>query len=495
MNSVATAAREGYTGAKLYFMCGLPGENDDDLRAILDLSHKAWHAAREAGNRNFRVTVSVSPHIPKPHTPFAWAEQVNTAELNRRLGVLRDAARGRPVTLKYRDAETSLLEGCFTRGDRRLGLVIEEAFQRGCRFDAWTEHLQYSTWLDVFRDLGMDPERELLERSTDMDHPWDVVQSPVTKKFLVREKLRADQAGVTDDCRLEDVCFSCGVSECPQRPWVKVPHAPMDLEKAHAAVPPVSYGRRSRRTPTAGGVATSTRFRILFEKGIEMRFTSHLDLMRTWERTLRRSGLPLAFTQGHHPHLKMSFGPPLPLGYRSRAEVFDLEFTQPPAVDLAERLNAALPSGLEVLGFRPILFKTPSLMSQLEGASYRVRFPATFLEEARLEPRVLRDRLHAGIGELMAREHVLVRRKSEAQTREFDARPSIHSLELFEGETVPALDAHVTFTARAQVRPDEILSLLVPEADARTTDVERTRLWTESGGRQLDPLELLGARN
>ena len=76
-----------------------------------------------------------------------------------------------------------------------------------------------------------------------------------------------------------------------------------------------------------------------------MRFTSHLDLMRTWERALRRSGLPLAFSQGHHPHLKMSFGPPLPLGYRSRAEVFDLEFAQPPAVDLAERLDAVLPDG------------------------------------------------------------------------------------------------------------------------------------------------------
>src|SRR5262245_13530551 len=354
LESVATAAREGYTSAKLYFMCGLPGENDDDLRAILSLAHKAWQKARDQGNRGFRITASVSPHVPKPHTPFAWAEQVSTPELNRRLGVLREAARGTPVTLKYRDAETSLLEGAFTRGDRRLGLAVEEAYRRGCRFDAWSEHLRYETWLEVFRDLGIDPERELAERATDLDQPWDVVQSPVTKKFLVREKLKADRAAITDDCRLEDVCFSCGVSECPQRPWVKTPHAPLDLARARATVPAPAYGRRSRRVPTAVGVSTSTRFRILFEKGSEMRFTSHLDLMRTWERTLRRSGLPLAYTQGHHPHLKMSFGPPLPLGHRSRAEVFDLEFSQPPAVDLAGRLNAVLPPGLRVLAFRPI---------------------------------------------------------------------------------------------------------------------------------------------
>ena len=525
MNSVGTAAREGYTGAKLYFMCGLPGETDDDLRAILDLGHKAWQRARAEGNRSFRITVSVSPHIPKPHTPFAWAEQVGTAELNRRLGVLRDAARGKPLTLKYRDAETSLLEGVFTRGDRRLGAAVEEAFRRGCRFDAWTEHLRYDTWLDVFRDLGIDPERYLVEHACDLEQPWDIVQSPVTKKFLVREKVRADRAAITDDCRLEDKCFSCGVSECPQRPWVKRPHPPLDLEQARGATAP-TYGRgaRTRRRGTARasfargagspskqlavsngaagaglrsprGLATSTRFRIVFEKGVEMRFTSHLDLMRTWERSLRRSGLPLAFTQGHHPHLKMSFGPPLPLGFRSRAEVFDLELSEPPAVDLAQRLNAVLTPGLTVVAYRPILFKTPSLMSELEGASYRVRFPRPFLEEAGLAPDSLLGVLESRIPELFRREHLIVRRRSEGQTREFDARPSIVSLEA-SGEEAPAvLDAHLRFTARAQVRPDEVVALLIPDADARALDVERVMLWTEAGSRRLDPLALLHARD
>jgi radical SAM-linked protein len=213
--------------------------------------------------------------------------------------------------------------------------------------------------------------------------------------------------------------------------------------------------------------------------------------MRTWERTLRRSQLPLAFTQGHHPHLKMSFGPPLPLGYRSRAEVFDLEFTQPPALDLAERLNEALPVGLRVLGFRPILFKTPSLMSQLEGASYRVRFPRSFLAELGMSPDALRETLEAASTGLLARSHVVVRRTSEGQTREFDARPSIAELAVWDEEVPVALDAHVRFTTRAQVRPDELVGLLIPAADPRTADVERTALWAEPGGRRLDPFALL----
>lgn len=496
LTSVRTAAREGYTGAKLYFMCGLPGENDDDLRAILELGHRAWQAAREVGARNFKITVSVSPHVPKPHTPFAWAEQVSTAELNRKLGVLRAAVRGKPITLKYRDAETSLLEGVFTRGDRRLGAVIEDAYRRGCRFDAWTEHLRFATWLDVFADHGMDPERYLIERDTRLDQPWDVIQSPVTRKFLVREKLRADQAGITDDCRLEDKCFACGVVDCNQRPWVKTPHPPLDLDKALASLPAPAFGRRARRgaSATAGGVATSTRFRILFEKGSALRFVSHLDLMRTWERALRRSGLPLAFTQGHHPHLKMSFGPPLPLGFRSRAEVFDLEFLRPPGTDLRERFDAVAPEGLRVLDFRPILFKTPSLMSQLEGATYRVRFPRTFLTEYGMEPEQLRRDLSERVRAMMARDAVTVRRVSDDQVREFDARPSIVSARVHDVDGAPALDLVLRFTARAQARPDDLLAVLFPESDPRTVDIERTELWIMHGEERVDPLTALTPR-
>jgi radical SAM family uncharacterized protein/radical SAM-linked protein len=501
--SVGTAAREGYTSAKLYFMCGLPGENDDDLRAILDLATKALGRAKAEGNRGFRITVSVSPHVPKPHTPFAWAEQVTTAELNRKLAVLRQAAHGKPITLKYRDAETSMLEGVFTRGDRRLGEAIERAFKKGCRFDAWSEHLRYDAWLESFAELGIDPERYLVEHDTALEQPWDVVQSPVTRKFLVREKLRADRAAITEDCRLEDKCFSCGVDACPQRPWVKQPHATVDLDAARAKT--LAYGRGAKKRPTIAarpprgapsrGIGTSTRFRIVFEKGREMRFTSHLDLMRAWERTLRRSGLPLAFTLGHHPHLKMSFGPPLSLGFRSRAEVFDLELSQPPSIDLEERLNAVLPAGVRVMGYRPILFKTPSLMSQLEGASYRVRFPGPFLAESGLTDADLRRRLESGLDELLAREHVIVRRHGEGQaTKEFDARPSILALEIEDEDGRATLEVRIRFVPRAQARPDELIPLLIPGADARTVDVERTMLWAAVGDQCLDPLALLEAR-
>ena len=138
------------------------------------------------------MVVSVSPHIPKPHTPFAWAAQVDTPELNRRLGVLREAVKGKPITLKYRDAETSMLEGVFTRGDRRLGALIEDAFQRGCRFDAWSEHLRYATWLDVFATHGVDPERYLLERDHALDQIALAVEGEVAGALLFAIGFRRD---------------------------------------------------------------------------------------------------------------------------------------------------------------------------------------------------------------------------------------------------------------------------------------------------------------
>jgi len=282
---------------------------------------------------------------------------------------------------------------------------------------------------------------------------------------------------------------------------VKQPHASLDLKTVLATLPAPAYGRRARahRAPratngasaTAGGVATSTRFRIEFAKGASMRFLGHLDLMRTWERALRRSGLPLAFTQGHHPHIKMSFGPPLPLGFRSRAEVFDLELYQPPGVDLAERLNAVLPDGLTVTSFKPILYKTPSLMSQLEGASYRMRFPGSFLAEAGIAPGALRSELDGRVSRLLARDVVLVRRVSEDKAREFDAKPSIVALHASLDEAPAVLDLHLRFTLRAAARPDDLIGLLVPAADPRTVDVERTALWAERGGERLSPLRLL----
>jgi hypothetical protein len=158
-------------------------------------------------------------------------------------------------------------------------------------------------------------------------------------------------------------------------------------------------------------------------------------------------------------------------------------------------LNAVLTGGLQVLAYRPILFKTPSLMSELEGASYRVRFPRSYLEEAGMAPEDLLAMLRVRIPELLGREHVIVRRQTEDKAREFDARPSMAALEASDEEAPAVLDTRIRFTLRASVRPEELVAILLPSGDVRSLDVERTALWTEVGGRRLDPLGLLGPRS
>jgi len=150
-----------------------------------------------------------------------------------------------------------------------------------------------------------------------------------------------------------------------------------------------------------------------------------------------------------------------------------------------------LPNGLRVDGFRPILYKTPSLMSQLEGASYRVRFPSRYLAEAGIAPGRLGSELHDRTARLLAQDVVLVRRMSEDKAREFDAKPSILGMHTSLDEAPAVLDLHLRFTLRAAARPDDLLGLLVPEADPRTVDVERTALWAERGGERMGPLRLL----
>jgi hypothetical protein len=164
----------------------------------------------------------------------------------------------------------------------------------------------------------------------------------------------------------------------------------------------------------------------------------------------------------------------LPLGYRSRAEVFDLEFSRPPAVDLIERLNAVLADGLRVLAYRPILFKTPSLMSELGGASYRIGFPGSYLEEAGLGPAELLETLRARIPELLDREHVIVRRQSEDKARDSTHVPRWPPglrLEARWSSTRTSVSPRAPRSVRRSWWPS--WSRLATSA----TDVERTALW------------------
>jgi radical SAM family uncharacterized protein/radical SAM-linked protein len=198
----------GWRALKLYFMIGLPGETEDDIVGIADLAAKV----ATAGGRRCEVTASVSTFVPKPHTPFQWAAQIDIAETEARQSLLRRELARRRIRFKWHDARTSYLEGIFSRGDRRLGQLLLAAYRRGCRFDGWTEHCRFDEWEQAIAEVQITPAAYLGRRHLNETLPWDHLGCGVTKDFLRRELAFAVEGKLTPDCSIER-CTYCGACD------------------------------------------------------------------------------------------------------------------------------------------------------------------------------------------------------------------------------------------------------------------------------------------
>ena len=212
MNSCAVAFEGGWNSLKLYFMLGLPTETDEDVLAIAQIANDVLHCWREHSknkNRGVRITVSTSCFVPKPHTPFQWEPQVSIAEYERRVKLLRENMTARNVTYNWHDAQTSLIEAVLSRGDRRVGAVIEEAWRLGARLDAWSDYFSFDRWQQAFARCGADPAFYAnRERGRDELMPWDVVDEGIRREHLWRERERSREGVLSPDCR--EACLGCG---------------------------------------------------------------------------------------------------------------------------------------------------------------------------------------------------------------------------------------------------------------------------------------------
>lgn len=213
--SCRTAFSGGWSGVKLYFMLGLPTETDEDVLGIARLAQKVYQIWRECTPnraRGVRITVSTSCFVPKPHTAFQWEPQVTMEEYQRKVNLLRDALhRDKSITYNWHDPQTSYLEAVFSRGDRRLGDVLEEAWNHGAKFDSWSEYFSFQRWMDAFHACGIDP-TFYAHRLRDKDEvfPWAIPSVGVSREFLWREREKCYQAAATPDCRTH--CSGCGAN-------------------------------------------------------------------------------------------------------------------------------------------------------------------------------------------------------------------------------------------------------------------------------------------
>lgn len=218
LRGVRSAFAAGWQAVKLYFMVGLPGETAEDVTAIPDLAAAVSDARRDVAAGPAQVNVAVAPFVPKPHTPFQWHAMPPPAYFDEVRERLHGLVRRRAVRIKFHDVRRSYLEAVFSRGDRRLGRVIEGAYRAGAVFDAWDEFFDFDRWLAAFEAVGLDPDFYAL-RPRDLDEvlPWDHIFAGVEKAFLVRELKRAHQQQPTPDCR-DGRCQACGAQvegACP----------------------------------------------------------------------------------------------------------------------------------------------------------------------------------------------------------------------------------------------------------------------------------------
>ena len=397
--SASRAFNAGWQLLKLYFMIGLPGETPEDLEAIAGLTRQILKNVPKG--RRGRVNLSLSTFIPKAHTPFQWEGMASLEESRGRLHAVKDRLRHPQIQAKWNSEAQSWLEGLFSRGDRRLAAVILAAHRRGCRLDAWSEHLRLEPWREAFREAGVNPEFYLREREMNETLPWDHLDSGVSRGFLAAERDRAYQGMETPDCR-QAGCQDCGVCD-PKT-------VALDLHGAPGETPPLA------RPPVAPG-SQPVWYRLSFSKVDSACWLSHLELVSAFYRSLRRSQLPLSFSDGFHPLPRVSFHGALPVGVESLAETLDVALAA--ALDasvLVETLNQALPPGLRILEARALPRRLPP--PRLEAAVYQVASQEALFDSQ-------------AAAEFLSREEVLVTRSRPAkEERTINLRRQVARLEV-----------------------------------------------------------------
>ncbi|MCK4272855.1 TIGR03960 family B12-binding radical SAM protein [bacterium] len=473
LETMRIAFKYGWKSVKLYFMIGLPTETWADLEGIVELGHEVYHLSRKKGRKD--LNLSISPFTPKPHTPFQWERQDSIEEFAKKSRYLKSHLPLRGMRVKWRDPHVSFLEGVFTRGDRQLSKVLFLAWQTGCTFDGWTERFKFSRWVAAFSQAGIDPRRYVDQWPLDGPLPWEHISYGVQRQYLERERRKALLGQLTGDCRTGR-CHACGVHPEGR----KDKSAPEQCHVLQVKDRP-AYGRNRKKRAQNRLQIAGSRMRIHYVKKAPLQYLSHLDLIRLFERTIRRADLPIAYTEGFHPHPKIAFGPPLPLGMTSRAEYLDIQFTNPHVGDLASRLRSHLPPGIEIKATNVLFRKTQALTAAINIAEYRAKLSGFNISEN--FPGVLSD--------LLTADHLIVKRVTPKETKKVDIRKNILDLRLGGPKGREFLNMRLRIGEAGHVRPQEVLAAVLDLSDEqiKTVPIHRMSLLIERDGQVISPMD------
>jgi radical SAM family uncharacterized protein/radical SAM-linked protein len=527
----------GFQRMKLYFMIGLPTEEDVDVAGIVETAARVQAIGREHLH-GAKVVASVSTHVPKPHTPFQWAAMDTESETERKQALLAEAAKRLRVDLKVHENQQSHVEGIFSRGDRRCADLLERAFRLGCRFDGWDDVLRMDLWEQALEELraetGLDVDRYLGTIPVTARLPWDHIDIGLEPGFLAQEYRKALKDRLSPPCgkiykrllhpnnvaeaeALADkklVCYDCGVAcdlegmkaerlyylrrmNAWSPPVVSTTPRLEEPAEAPVAEAPGEGRAKAKRAPKPQPSArieqgAAHRYRVRYAKLGRAAYLGHLDLVRHLPRIFRRAGLELFYSAGFHPKPELTFGPALGLGIPSLGELLDVSLTDAiDADELLARLRAVSLPGIEPLEAARLGDNDRALGRVIASAEFAARLP----EEADVP---------GALARLAAGEPLTVRRESDkGLARTVEVRKSL----LFALPEAPTLDPSVrarldwptgalvrfgvSVSQEGSARPVEVVRALFGEDVAAGTELARLALWaSEAGDAAVDPLRL-----
>jgi radical SAM family uncharacterized protein/radical SAM-linked protein len=399
---------KGWKNIKLYFMIGLPTEEEEDLKGILDLSRKiASLGTKQKIHPN--INVSVSTFVPKPHTPFQWESQIPLEEMKEKLRFLRDGVNRSHLRFKWQDPHLSFLEGIFSRGDRNLSPVLAKAYRLGCRFDGWSDQFRYPFWKEAFEKTGLEMDFHTRKREFKDILPWSFIETGIDVSFLWEEYQRGLAEKISPLC-LKENCHRCGM--CDGKTLTVKEGDPAEIKIS---------GKRIRKDIRKKGM--KRKIRLTFRKIGEMRFLSHLELAHLFYRASKRADLPLCYSEGFHPMPRILFATALPVGMESLTEIVDMEVEgKVTSLEVMERLNQTLPSGIEIIEAAevPLFFHLSSL-------------PHPSVYWIPLDHLLLKEEAIPKLKMILNKKEFLVHQERDGKKRSVDIRPLIEKMEIKEG--------------------------------------------------------------
>ena len=427
LRGVKTAYEQGWNRVKLYFMIGLPTETDEDVIGIVRTIDWLQNQCRVSGRKLLGFNLTISNFTPKPHTPFQW-HSVSTADFRQKQALLKSEFRHlKNVKYNFTDVRISAIEDFLGRGDRRLSQVIKRAWQLGVGMDSWFENADqaFTAWTSAISDAGL--ELAMPKPQIDQALPWDHLDTGIDKQWLKDDWQSSIEAKTVPDCSFEG-CSRCGVCGPDFGHNIVVPPLPI----------PTFLGDLGRHEAPV----SLQRLRVTFGKLGKMALISHLDLMRLFERTLRRANIPIAFTNSFNPQPRVSIASALPLGYSSTGEIADFELsTAMSPHEFQQQLEAKLPEDIPLFSVMEVSLTEISNTAALQQAEYTLTLKS--------ENEQLGD-IQNAISQVIAAQSILMPKQSKSgQMYMMELRDR-----LFELTSIDTSDSTIKVRYTGSCRPD-----------------------------------------